>query len=321
MLTLTGHSREVKALAFSPDGRWLATAGWDGSVRLWERPMYVQKRCLRTSYDRALMVGFSFDSTHLLSCFRNRDFSRDFRDYGSLAWTTTVPLPSCDADYLPPEDTWFAGNDMPPRVMLRPNTHLLAIQRHRAIEIWDADNRSPIRTCSLPSASKPAGGTVFSPELGAMTFSSDGSILAALATDRMDRSGAVFWQGDERPVTLPIDYGRGQTLRFAPDRDELFVGLHTGRLIWWSLDDDELETRMAAAANSGFEDMCFSPDGRSLLLACEDGQIRLWDIASRQVRAIYDWQIGTIRCVAFAPDGLTAAAGGDGVVLVWDVDG
>lgn len=318
MLTLTGHSRQVTALAFSPDGRWLATAGWDGSVRLWERPACVQKRCLRTSYDHALTVGFSFDSTHLLSCFRNRDFSRGFRDYGTLAWTSTLPAPGRDADYLPPEDTWFAGNDMPPRVILCPKTHLLAVQRHRAIEIWDADTRAPIRTCSLPSAGKPPG-TVVSPELGRMGFSSDGSILAALATDRMDRAEAIIWHGSKRPMRMPIEYGRGETLRFAPDRDELFVGLSTGRLIWWSL-DGELESRWAAVSNSGIVDMAFAPDGRSLLLACEDGQIRLWDVNSRQVRATYDWQIGTVRCVAFAPDGLTAAAGGDGVVLVWDVD-
>ena len=107
MLTLTGHSGQVTALAFSPDGRWLATADWDGGVRVWERPGCVQRRFLRTSYDHALTVAFASDSSRLLCSFRNRDFSKDFYGYGTVAWTPVLPAPGHDPDYLPTEDTWF----------------------------------------------------------------------------------------------------------------------------------------------------------------------------------------------------------------------
>jgi WD40 repeat protein len=66
--------------------------------------------------------------------------------------------------------------------------------------------------------------------------------------------------------------------------------------------------------------MAFSPDGRILLFGCEDGLVRLWDVAAQHPQVTFDWVIGSIRCVAFAPDGLTAAVGGDGAIIVWDVD-
>lgn len=46
---LTGHQKQVSHVAFSPDGRWAASASWDSSVRVWEgrTGKYVQRPCRR----------------------------------------------------------------------------------------------------------------------------------------------------------------------------------------------------------------------------------------------------------------------------------
>jgi WD40 repeat protein len=64
----------------------------------------------------------------------------------------------------------------------------------------------------------------------------------------------------------------------------------------------------------------FAPDGHSLLSADEGGKVCLWDVESRRLRRSWDWQVGRLRSVVFAPDGMTAAAGGDRDVIVWDMD-
>ena len=52
-----------------------------------------------------------------------------------------------------------------------------------------------------------------------------------------------------------------------------------------------------------------------------DETVRLWDMRCECEIRSFNWNIGKVRCVAFAPDGMTCAAGGStGQVVVWDVD-
>jgi WD40 repeat protein len=61
--------------------------------------------------------------------------------------------------------------------------------------------------------------------------------------------------------------------------------------------------------------------GKVLMTAGADGFVRLWDVAAVKELRSFAWDIGKVYCAAFAPDGLTCAAGGEkGQVVVWDVD-
>ncbi len=69
-----------------------------------------------------------------------------------------------------------------------------------------------------------------------------------------------------------------------------------------------------------FTGLAVHPDGRRVFATCNDETVREYDAVTLHELRAYAWKVGKLRCLAVAPDGLTAAAGSDtGKVVVWDL--
>ncbi|QJW96372.1 WD40 repeat domain-containing protein [Frigoriglobus tundricola] len=68
------------------------------------------------------------------------------------------------------------------------------------------------------------------------------------------------------------------------------------------------------------ESLTFHPNGELLALTDGTGDVALWNTTTGDRVGAWNWRIGRVRGVAFAPDGLTCAVGGFGRFAVFDVD-
>jgi WD40 repeat protein len=255
--TLRAYGR---ALAFSPDGKWLATAaGRYDHVKLWDVASAQEVRSLKGRTQQFLCVAFSPNGERLAAAgFRN--WTVDLWDVatGQLLWS----LPGYNwgigsVGFCPPDGRYLAagGGD-------------------GTLRIWDTTTGQEIAQPQPPHQDNVYG----------VTFSRDGRFLASGSDDRTVRvwakgGGGANWKSVH---VLSDPTGAIMCVAFSPD----------GRLLAWGGTDStvkvvDLEASRVRGVSppmvtlhghtSWVQGVAFSPDGRHLASASRDGTVKIWE--------------------------------------------
>ncbi|MCG2784101.1 MAG: WD40 repeat domain-containing protein [Anaerolineae bacterium] len=250
----------VRDVAFSVDGRWLAAAGSDGFIKVWNTAIWGDPIILSGHNGAISSLAFSPDGQWLAS---------GGDDKSIRLWSVN--------------NGWKAGNLIPSSksvkvVVFSPDSRYIAVGSNDSVlRIWSQNGE---QLYSLTHINGPKNGSIV-----ALSFSPDGKYIISGTTDT-NNSFQVWKFLPETPPggvlekRLPMDgqIFTGTDVKFSPDGSIFVTGTSNNYFMIWRTSNFSRILPMSDAHQDTITSIDFSPDGKLIITGSKDMTLRIWGI-------------------------------------------
>jgi WD40 repeat protein len=285
----TGHNGPVWAVAVTPDGKRLVTAGYDSIVMLWDAASGRQLRLYLGHYlpERGINgVAITPDGKRLISAGRDCtsiiwdvDTGRELRKVSiGVGWVFSVAV-------TPDGQRLVTGSD----------------EGSDVAQIWDSAIYREILTLRGHKSA-----------VHCVAVSPDGQRLALASSDGMAR----VWDMASRPGTQTLLGHRGAvgSIAVSPDAKWIVTGSEDSTAKVWDTASGRPFLKLEG------HHVAVTPNGRRIITGSADGKVRIWDQSSGEKLLEIKGEHGDVLSVAVTPDGQRLVTGTeDGTMQLWDI--
>ena len=282
------HEELIQALAFSPDGAWLATAGANGMLKLWDARSGTLKARLVGHYGSVFGLDFASDSKHFVSAGSDR----------------TVRM-------------WNVGVERAVAVLYGHSSHIytaafspggdrvVTASYDQTARIWDVRAGQPVAILQghrrgITSAS----------------FSRQGTRIVTASEDHTARLWA--WPGGSQVAELAEHSNLVNMAAFSPDGSLVATASSDHDVRLWDGQTGQ-PLRVLRGHRGPVFAVVFSPLGDRLVSAGSDQVLRFWDPKTGAQTAEVNGHSGNANWLAFSPDGkLMVSTGSEGETWIRD---
>jgi WD40 repeat protein len=295
-----GHTDAVNGMAFSPDGKYLATGGIDG-LRLWDAQTGQPLRVFSDTTPIAWGVKFSPDGKYLLS-----------GNYAGIASLWDMETGAEVQRFVHPPTLQIYSVDFSPdgKSIVTGGPDFGPVDPPSRVQVWDIQTGKVTLRLNILAPD---------PLLNRVTFSPDGQYIL---TAHGNPSVARLWgakTGREIRQFAGHMFSVNRAV-FSPDGKYLATASGEGIARLWDVQTGQ-ELRSFLGHSEIAYSVTFSPDGKYIATASADGTARLWDVQTGQELRRFIGHEKGVENVAFSPDGkILATVSDDGTARLWDVD-
>ena len=285
----------VQAIAFSPDGRTLASSGYSANyvIRLWDTDTGKLRNTI-DGYEEILDLTFSPDGTMLAG-------NGGWPDFPIRLWSVaTRQLHRTLLGFTRSTSALLFSED---------GKTLISGSIDNSIRLWDVHTGELERL--LDGHRDDVNSVVLSPD-GKMLASGGDDGTVRFWNVRTGAMLAVFEEDSKFPEGI-------NAVAFSPDGTTL--ASTTADQIWlWDISMRQV-IRILEGHTTDITTIAFSPDGRTIASAGWDWTLRLWDASTGKLRRTFGEHTSPANTVAFSPDGKTIASASRGLIHLWSPKG